>query len=198
MGKSTTGNKLLGSLRIFHTGSGIDLVTKECQLQTNTNGIRVLDTPGFSNDNEVLREFGIFESNLQILRWIIREQKKYNLQFSRVLYFLPHRGPPERADGVLQEEIKAMHVLFGDDIFNVMVLITTSHTRYQRDFDQEDYDLTSKVFMKAFKTIIGKSLRKCPPILYIPNKESEDNILLKISRAEVIDDQCMRPRKNIF
>ena len=194
MGRSTTGNKLLGthstdesSTEYFLTGSGIEPVTKECQLCKN-DGVRVLDTPGFA-DNKDTKEHGVFESNRQIFHSIVQEQEKHNLQFSRVLYFLPTRGSLERADGVLQEEIKAMHVFFGDDIFNIMVLITTNHPKHQDEFLEEDFEQTRCVFMKAFQTIIGKSLRKCPPILYFPVEEKEDNILRKIVSAKVIDDK---------
>ena len=195
MGKSTTGNRILGILKSFLTGSGTDSVTKECQLRINDNGIRVLDCPGFADSDDV-KQHGVLESNLQIFRWIIRAQEDNNLEFSRVLYFLPTRGPPERADGVLQEEIRAMHEYFGDDIFDVMVLITTSHPRHQHDFEEEDYDQTSEVFMKAYKKMIEKSLRKCPPILYLPKKNEDNNTLLrKIVKAEVIDDeQRLKPK----
>ena len=195
MGKSTTGNRLLGihstdesSTPYFLTRSGREPVTKECQFCTNVDGVRVLDTPGFA-DNKDTNEHGVFTSNSQIFHSIVQEQEKHNLQFCRVLYFLPTRGPLESADGVLQQKIKAMHGFWGDDIFNVMVLIATSHPKHPHDFKEEDYDLTSKVFMKAFKNIIGKSLRKCPPIVYLPVEENEDNILRKIVNAEVIDDK---------
>ena len=195
MGRSTTGNKLLGidstdesSTACFFTGDGTESVTRECQLRTNVNGLRVLDTPGFA-DSEGTKDQAVLESNLNIFRWIIREQKKYNLQFSHVLYFLPNRGPLERADGLLQEEIKLMHTFFGDDIFNVMVLIITNHPRYQYELVEEDYAQTSRAFMKAFETIIGKPLRKCPPIVYILIEEKKDNILRKIVNAKVNDEQ---------
>ena len=196
MGKSTTGNKLLGIrsadesiLERFLTGSGIMSVTKNCQLRTKqimpTTTLRVLDTPGFFY-SDVTKKYGAYESNLQIFREIVLEEKKHNLQFSRVLYFLPTRGPVERAGGVLQEEIKGMHGFFGDNIFKVMVLIATNHPRYQHGFKEEDYDQTSKIFMLAFESVIGKFLIKCPPILYIPSEGGYD-ILSKIVQIEVND-----------
>ena len=200
MRKSTTGNKLLGIrsddgsiLERFLTGSRIRSVTKDCHLCTKqitpNFTLRVLDTPGFADSNDT-KEYGVYESNVQIFRWIFREIEKHNLQFSRVLYFLPNRGPLDRADGAFQEEIKAMHGFFGDNIFNVMVIIATNHPRYQHEFDKEDYDQTSKIFMLQFERVTGKSLIKCPPILYIPIEERGDNDTLhKVIGASVIDNR---------
>ena len=200
MGKSTTGNKLLGIRSIdesdathFVTGDSTGSVTKNCNLRvkalTSNTSLRVLDTPGFA-DSEDAKKYGVYESNLQTFRWIVREEEKHNLQFSRVLYFLPTRGPVERADGVLQEEIKAMHGFFGDNIFKVMVLITTSPKRHQHGFLEADYDQTSKAFMMAFQKMTGKYLIKCPPILYLTFEEGKKDILQKITNAKVIDQHA--------
>ena len=207
MGKSTTGNKLLGIppadesiLESFLTGTGIRSVTKNCQFCTKqispTTTLRVLDTPGFA-DSVDTKKYGAFESNLQIFRWIYREIEKHNLQFSRVLYFLPTRGPLERANVGLQEEIKGMHGFFGDNIFNVMVLIATSHRNHQHGFHDEDYDQTSKAFMLAFSKMTDKFLIKCPPILYIPSQERGEDVLRNITAAKVIDPTiaCSASRK---
>ena len=197
MGKSTTGNKLLGirstdesDATQFITGDSTGSVTKNFNLRVKmfkSDSLRVLDTPGFA-DREDAKKYGVYESNLQTFRWIVREQEKHNLQFSRVLYFLPTRGPVERADGVLQEEIKAMHGFFGDNIFSVMVLITTSPKRHQHGFHEEDYDQTSKAFVMAFQKMTGKFLVKCPPILYLSLEERD--VLQKIKNAKVIDQHA--------
>ena len=66
--------------------------------------IRVLDTPGFSPSN-VEAGATTYQINLQIFRWIVREQldPKKNMAVQRLLYFLPNRGIPEKADGTLQD-----------------------------------------------------------------------------------------------
>ena len=199
MGKSTTGNKLLGthstdesSTECFLTGSGTESTTKKCQLRTkalrSVSTLRVLDTLSFADNNDT-KKYGVFTSNQQIFRSIVQEQNKHNLQFSRILYFLPNRGPLDRADGMLQEQIKVMHGFFGDNIFNFMVLIITNHRKYQHELEEEDYDQIRRVFMTAFEVITGKSLRKCPPILYLPFEERGEDILHKIINAKVIGDQ---------
>ena len=139
----------------FVTGEEIESVTTECKVLSNENSMnRVLDTPGFA-DSRTAQRYGVLRSNLQIFRWILRQQRAYNLQFSRVLYFYPGRGPPERADGTLQEEIKVMYDYFGQRIFDIMVIITTNNKKHQKyGFDDEDIERTQAVFMRAFEEAI--------------------------------------------
>ena len=207
LGKSTTANKLLGirggpaiwsrvppedaNCNYFVTageGVQVDSVTKECQVLSNERNIRVVDTPGFA-DTERTKKVGVYKANLQIFRQILREQKKNELAFRRVLYFLPNRGPLERAEGTLQEEIRVMYEFFGEDIFNIMVIIATNPKMYQMyGFDEKYLHTSETVFTAAFKIVTGRSLKKCPPILYLPLAET--NVLAKILAAEVIAEEC--------
>ena len=41
----------------------------------------------------------------------------------RLVYFLPDRGPMEKADAVFQEELKVMHFFYGPAIFECMVVV---------------------------------------------------------------------------
>ena len=96
------------------------------------------------------------------------------MKFARILYFLPVRGPLERADGVLQEEIKVMFGYFGRTIFKVMVIIATNYEdpRYQKlEFNDEDMKKTEGVFLTAVRTVT--ELQTCPPILYLPVEETD-------------------------
>ena len=94
--------------------------------------IRVLDTPGFS-PSMLEADVTAYKANLQIFRWIVREQldPKKNMAVQRLLYFLPNRGVPEKADATLQEELKVMYYFFGTAVFNNMVIIATQAFRYQ-------------------------------------------------------------------
>ena len=216
-GKSTTANKLLGidpatnsllvgeniikqwgravkEVRYFVTGEEIESVTAECKVLSNENSRnRVLDTPGFA-DSRTAQRYGVLRSNLQIFRWILRQQRAHDLQFSRVLYFYPGRGPPERADGTLQEEIKVMYDYFGQRIFDIMVIITTNNKKHQRyGFDDEDIARTQAVFMKAFEEATGKTLPACPPVVYLAYRE--DNVQDLVVGAQVIEEEelCFSP-----
>ena len=172
----------------FAVGDGKESVTKKCKVLSNEkNKDRVLDTRGFA-DTENTRKYGVINGNLQSFRWILQAQKTHNLRFSRVLYFLPNRGPPERADGTLQEEISVMYSFFGQQIFDVMVVIVTNNKgdRYQQaGFSEENFAETSEVFRSAFRMAADTDLPKYPPVVYIAYGE---NPFKKILSADVISD----------
>ena len=221
-GKSTTANKLLGvdpvsnslvhgasdsedvfgvievwkkredDVRYFVVGDAVHSVTTECELLSNVRSLnRVLDTPGFA-DSKLTKKHGLRKSNLQVFRWIVREQQNYNLQFSRVLYFLPMRGPLERADGALQEEIKVMYDFFGQKIFDIMVIIATNHKKYQGiPLDKEDITRSQLVFQTAFEEVTGQPLPVCPPVVYLPI--DENNVQDLIVSAAVLAEEKLAP-----
>ena len=175
----------------FETGDGSESVTKKCKLLSNEKTKdRVLDTRGFA-DTESTRKYGVIKGNLQSFRWILQTQRAHNLRFSRVLYFLPNRGPPERSDGHLQEEISVMYSFFGQKIFDVMVIIVTNNKRdrYQQvGFSEEDIAETKKVFKLAFQKSTGIDPSTCPPVIYIPYTEDRKTTMDKIVGADVISD----------
>ena len=222
LGKSTTANKLLqteSSNDIFHpyweeeaqsseaTGGvddttvlfkvaeGVDSVTHSCKLVSNEfTKVRVLDTPGFA-DTQKTKQFGVFGGNLQTFRSILKAQEINDLAFCRVLYFFPLRGPPERAEGTLQEEIKIMHGFLGDEIFQIMVIVATNRKRKMRkqeDFDEEDIDITKTVFMAAMKKVLGEktTIESCPPVVYLPY--FEPSVIEKVVGAPVLYDEPLK------
>lgn len=182
MGKSTTANKLLG----IYEDPGVE---KECKLLSNEQNVRVLDTPGL-----VLVREELVERNRLIFQRILQQQEKHDLDFRRVLYFLPFRGPPERADWTLQEEIKVMYEFLGEDVFNVMVIIATNRRKCQMEFDEEDISITEKAFTLAFEKATGKSLPKCPPALYLSLSETE--VLSRVVATGVTADEPVRKIKD--
>ena len=203
MGKSIAGNKLLDidpqsisftpdlgdeTIPFFVTnGGGPTSTTQFCKLLPKaSSGVRVMDTPGFSGSHG--REFSNYEANLNTFRKILLSQRDNDIAFSRVLYFLPQRGPLHRADGRLQEEIKIMYHFYNKAIFNVMVIIATNHqdSRYQIEFSEEDMKFTEDAFVTAFKSITGDNLPKCPPILYLPIDETD--LLSRVKDAPVLHD----------
>ena len=220
-GKSTVGNKLLGidpetksllgeheegedittviqqwdfdgdKRPYFETGDGMESVTKKCKVLSNEKKIiRVLDTVGFA-DSENTRKYGVIKGNLQSFRWILQAQRGYDLRFSRVVYFLPTRGPPERGEGTIQEEIKVMYSFFGEMIFNIMVIVVTNkkQDRYQQfGFSEEDITATEDVFKFVFRKATGADLPKFPPVKYIPFNENYKKVRNTIIGAEVISD----------
>ena len=182
------GGKAVDGIRYFATGGGIESVTTNCEVRSNeSNKNRVLDTPGFA-DSRTAQRYGVLRSNLQIFRWILRQQRAHNLQFSRVLYFYPTRGPPERAEGTLQEEIKVMYNYFGQKIFDIMVIIATNKMKFQKHpFSKENIEKTQVVFMMAYEKATGQVLPACPPVVYLAYRE--DNVQDLVVGAKVIAEE---------
>ena len=227
MGKSTLGNKLLSCLASKNVSESLSLMslsqtrfkttddcilnnmseeekrerrlrstTDACELKNNEEtGVRVLDTPGFSDTLSA----SLYEGNLQIFRWIVREQRNraQNLKIRRVLYFLPERGVPEKADKSIQDELKLICHFFGPEIFNCMVIIATNRKdkKHQRlGFNEDDSDNAQSLFKLTYKLATGEELHKCPPVVYIPVDQSEEEVVSKIREAEVIEDKVFVPR----
>ena len=59
-----------------------------------------------------------------IIRWVMRAQIQFQLKVRRIVYFLPGRGPLEKA--VIQEELRVLYHYFGKDIFDCMVVAATN------------------------------------------------------------------------
>ena len=216
-GKSSTGNKLLKNPEgvttpsyqlhcveeghgsnifsldeIFKTGMGIHSETSSCKLVSNEDTkARVLDTPGFA-DSRTTKDDGVIKGNLTIFRVILNAQNKNSMAFSRILYFLPQRGPLEKAEGTLQEELFLIKNYLGTGAFNIMVVIIT--TRYKPnkqilDVDDDDIERTRAAFMDAINAE-DKVLDRCPPILHI--HYTQTNTLNLIRTAPVLIDKKIK------
>ena len=183
----------------FQVSSGVQSSTDVCKLVSNeATGVRVLDTPGFA-DSRATKKSGIFTGNLHIFRSILRAAEENDLAFRRVLYFLPQRGPLERADGTLQEEITLLHGFLGKNVFKIMVIIATNHHRKdtpQSDIDEEDLQLTKRVLKTSLDRVTDKAIRHCPPVLYLPFNEK--SILDMVMKAPVVYDEVLKINSTIL
>ena len=151
-------------------------VTPTCKLLANKNtNVRVLDVPGFSDSSTLKSEtqdvsLSVYQGNLQIIRWVVRAQIQFQLKVRRIVYFLPVRGPLEKADGMLQEELKVLHHFFGKEVFDCVVMAATNPpgSKYQKiPFDKNDFDVTKHAFKAALKRAFsGGEDIACPPIIY--------------------------------
>ena len=173
------------------SGTLTESTTKTCQLLLNKlHGVCVLDVPGFS-DTATAKECGVFKANLAIFRSILRIQVDQNMPFHRILYFLPIRGPLEKANGDLQEEIKVIYHFCGNAIFERMVLVATNHKRKQEyGFTSDDKSDTREAFKRSFELATGARWpfdANGPPIVYVSFEDDGATLRKKISEAQVID-----------
>lgn len=104
------------------------------------------------------------------------------------------RGPLEKADACLQEEIKVMKHFFGHEIFQIMIIIATRDPRLSRQgvgFTDEDIKETQEAIKRAFNLVFkfkvgeeGPAVRQ-PPLLYLPITDTGDIVLEKIKSIKV-------------
>ena len=183
-GKSTTGNKLLddgGQSDLQGTFAASDSpasVTARISVRSNdVTGFRVFDVPGFADSNS-LPNSNVFQRNVDVMRQVFEAQCEAKARFRAILYFLPWRGPPDRADGVFQEELKVLAYFYGSDIFKAMVMMSTNSPddEYQRiAFSDNNKKKTRDCVEFAIKGVIGDVAMEFPPVVYLPfNKGAKE------------------------
>ena len=186
-------NCAFGYEAIDHQNKSVESVTRDCVLLSNEKTrIRVLDVPGFHTTfvppgqqlgtNEIAHS-----DNLGIMRQILRIQAQKNLHFRRILYFLPCRGPMEKADATFQDELRIMNHFFGRMIFDSMVVIATVQRRKSKlnEFTDEDSQETRSVLNKAFELTLGGDPLPQPPIFYISLEERSSEMFSRLQHTPV-------------
>ena len=188
--------------------------TAACQVFSNdTTKIRVLDVPGF-NDGKAFKSptttsshesSAVYQTakdvttfNLGITRNIIRIQTALGMHFRRIVYFLPSRGPLERAHSLLKTELQSLETAYGMSIFKCMVAVATVPRRYslkdesdEEKFPEEDVEQCQKYFQESLREVLSlKPTESEPkvPIIFISLSETCESILCKIKTAEVVND----------
>ena len=219
MGKSSTGNKLVnavtddnpnGSRRIkqvwpkeverlnpsFKTDPEADSVTKNCCLlvsELEDGGVvQVLDTEGFAGSDVKDVHLG----NLRVAREIAGVSTELDLAYNRILYFLPNRGRPERADKTLQDEIDILWFFFGEAIFQNIVLASTVEEGIPSTYAPKEVDV-QRVFSAAMKYALDKygvsEPPPCPPVLFIPWITDSSKLLREVKNVRV-RDEAFKPK----
>ncbi len=184
--------------------------TTECEVLSNeTTRVRIMDVPGFFDGASVLAKqqqeipegadpmSPLDMNNLDIMRKIIRIQTALSMKFNRILYFLPCRGPLERANAHLKLELKWMAHFFDRAIFKSMVLVATIPARFSKmpamtddeKFPQEDVKMTRNLFRQALKEVFNNpppnNPLPDPPLIFISLTDTCEQILAKIKGATV-------------
>ena len=135
---------------------------------------------------------------VNIMREVLRIQAAIGINFKRILYFIPQRGPLERPSPAVQMELEIMMQYFGKSIFDCMVLVTTLppdvHEYLPPDvilFSKINEVMTQKNFQISLSHILppGEHLPDCkPPIVFISMNDTCEDIVAKIKSAPVIFD----------
>ena len=179
-----------------------DQTSKPQLISNESTMVRVLDVPGFFGSS--------FESGLEttaknvttaglgIMREILQIQATMQMKFKRIVYFLPERGPLERAHKVLQMELEVMVHYFGKLIFDCMILIATVSPDVYKyippdttPFSDDARRKTEHFFHETLSRILP--IDECPskdkpPIVFISMHDTCEDILRKIKDAPVITD----------
>ena len=191
----------------------VESVTKDCELLANeTSRIRVLDVPGFFGSDTIalaqadapiglnpLEEgaCNVQQANLGVMRQILRIQAEKGLIFRRILYFLPTRGPPDRADAALQSELRVMKYFFGRAIFECMVIVATMPSSVSKKgvFSSRDVAKTKRVVSLALERTFNPQMGSDsteqhtkppdPPIIYVSLEETGMEIYNKLLSHDV-------------
>lgn len=191
-GVTTLARKLLNlentdpvSIRVFHD-SGEQ--TKKCELTSNeVTKVRVIDVPGFSGSDSTPQQ-GTLETNVQIIQTLGRMLDEFQPKVRRIVYFLPVRGPYEKADGSTQEELKLLSHYFGREVFDCLVVAATNPPREKyQEVGFSDFKQTTRAFHAALKSAVGEDIA-CPPIVYIGLKDSPEETLHNIQHALVLNE----------
>ena len=136
--------------------------------------------PGF-DDLARRADATVFQTNLQFIRHIVRANDAF--QFDYVLYFLPFREPPERADGNFREELEALYFYFGQTIFEHMIMITTNSRRAQSIMpNAEDLEILNRLITRTLREVTEDRYTRCPEILYVPLGVTHNQLLEKVFR----------------
>ena len=180
--------------------------TADCQVFSNdTTKIRILDVPGF-NDGKAFKsptktptkanakssgnKCSVFQTaeevtkfNLSITRNIIRIQAALGMCFRRIIYFLPQRGPLERAGAILKLELQSLEIAFGRRIFESMVVIATIPKRYslrnesdEEKFPADDIKSCEKFFQESLREVLSlgpSEVEPKVPIIFIQRHASQ-------------------------
>ena len=159
-----------------------------CQLlQSKDVDYRILDSQGFTPPSIFRSNAEVSMQNFSILQHIIQVQDNMELQFARVLYFLPVRGPLEKAEGYLQEELRTLDKFIGPKIFESMVFIATIHERLHKlniTFTAEDESISKDCLKQAFHLACPDFKKEIPPIIFIAFNDNTDMVRRKVKEAK--------------
>lgn len=175
--------------------------TEECELLSNdSTKIRVLDVPGFygseacPNTTMNVRDRAVATTNndLSIMRKILHIKMAKQFKFNRIVYFLPEKGALKRDNQILQTEIGIMEYYFGRSIFESMVVVATypaeTYQFFKKSadlFPEKENERTRHFFQLAMERVFGREDVPQPPIIFISQFDTCEDIFHKIKHSKV-------------
>ncbi len=193
--------------------------TLECELLSNERTkIRILDVPGFFGgeacanvQNPEVRASLTARSALSTMRKVLHIKNAHNLNFKRIVYFLPVRGVLNRTDEHFITELQIMENHFGLAIFSSMVVIATESSgayriaRRHADpmsvmFTDEDFAQTRHHLQMALTVVFNGDVDAIPepPIEFISLFDTCEEVLHKVQHAKVRKDSVVLDFKSSF
>ena len=203
-----------GDIPKFKAGAGAQSVSDGCRVITNLETrYRVMDTQGFAPSNS---RIAAVQANLGIIREVVGVSTDIQLAYHRVLYFLPYRHIPERADGHWQDELAVLWHYFGEDVFkNMVIVLTTRARRVTADstpnnsqatctanidavFDEGAEEELREVFEEALRGAISRreeaALPAFPPTIFIPSNATANDVAKIIRNVKVQEHEGINLR----
>ena len=183
-----------GKLPHFPVGEdALFSVTSVQKLILTTGSMMVLDTPGFAHTGSSLN---VIQANSSLMSEISSLQKKLGLNFRYVLYFLPCRGAPQRADQLLKDEMAVIHRYFGEHIWKRLVFVLTAASEFQDETNASLLREGGKLREKA-KRVIAVALQDVwisyngqePQLVYIERNDDTGDIMGKIGKAVTVMEE---------
>lgn len=185
------------------SGMNIYESTTQCELLSNeTTKIRVLDVPGFfgrdaAGEARDLHEMAKAsqETDLSMMRKVLRIKRVHCLNFNRVVYFLPKTGSLNRTSQDLILEIGIMEKYFNRAIFDNMVVVATMPSEFYDGNNNESYDLFANAAkFEETKWHLQEAIRRIfrdsedvpePPLIFISLFDTCEAVLRKVQLAQV-------------
>ena len=200
-GKKTLLDKLVGAddgtlRRDWLEQTNDDACKQLFRIVSNKQSIRVTIAPGFGNFSNDTEVNSVCDRNVGSVRLIFKLQRELKISFKRVVYFLPFRGPPGRADGYLKDELKCLWNFYGERIFRCMVMIATNSpdAEYQEIGFSESFQRKSKsVVEHVLSEVSGVHSATCPPIAYLSLSCTSENALDIVQNCAITDEKPLVP-----
>jgi len=134
------------------------------------------------------------------MRHILKLQVRMNLNFRKILYFLPVRGSLEQADAIVQYELKILHY-FGKQAFGKLVIVVTNSKELSLRPSGDEFSCTNIIETKRNfnKCLMLSGLYKNEadipeiPIICISLSETCESILEKV-RSAIVTGPDIRPQ----